>query len=84
MQKRLPPPSLACRKIGFGGTTPYKRWLECSNYVEEKLKSPALADSGMFNMPGIRKIFLLYQCGAEIERDIIIGLDSTARWLETF
>jgi asparagine synthase (glutamine-hydrolysing) len=84
MQKRLPPLPLVCRKIGFGGTTPYGRWLTSSDFVEEKLQSAALADSGMFNMPGIQELFLLYQCGADIDRDIFIGLVSTAIWLETF
>jgi asparagine synthase (glutamine-hydrolysing) len=84
MENRLPSLPLACRKIGFGGTTPYKSWLDSSAYFEEKLKSPALADSGMFNMEGIRELFLLYQCGADIAGDIFFGLASTALWLETF
>lgn len=84
MQKRLPPLPLACRKVGFGGTAPYRKWLDRSDFIEEKLRSPALADSGMFNMPGIQEIFLLYQCGADIEWDILIGLVSTALWLEAF
>jgi asparagine synthase (glutamine-hydrolysing) len=84
MQERLPPLPLACRKVGFGGTTPSRKWLDRSDFIEEKLTSPALADSGMFNMPGIQEIFLLYQCGADIEGDILIGLVSTALWLETF
>jgi asparagine synthase (glutamine-hydrolysing) len=86
MQKRLPPLPLVCRKIGFGGTTPYKKWLteDCAGYIEAKLQSDALADSGMFNMPGIQELFLLYQCGAKIDADLFIGLVSTAIWLETF
>jgi asparagine synthase (glutamine-hydrolysing) len=86
MGHRLPSLPQSDWKTGFGGTTPYKKWLteDHVDFMEKKLQSPMLADSGMFNLSGIQELFMLYQCGVEINWDIFIGLASTAIWLEEF
>jgi asparagine synthase (glutamine-hydrolysing) len=86
MNDRLPQATIACEKIGYGGTTPYDHWLkeECSDYVEQKLQSAALADSGLFNLRAIEELYTLYQCGADFDRDFFIGLLSIAIWMEEF
>lgn len=86
MQDRLPASVVCAVKIPYGGTTPYDQWLKttCSDFVEEKLRSEALADSGLYDMQAIEELYMLYQCGAAINRDVILGLVSTAIWMERF
>jgi len=86
MAARLPSFTLQLGKIGFGATVPIDQWLQddCSQFVEEKLQSEALADSGLFDLAGIQELYTLYQCGAAINNDFFIGLASTAIWLEEF
>lgn len=86
MAERLPQSTLQCEKVPFGGTVPYGKWLQedCSSFIEEKLQSEALADSGLFDLRGIEEVYTLYQCGAQVHRDIFIGIAAIAIWMEEF
>lgn len=86
MSDRLPEETLGLEKIGFGGTVPIENWLQndCSEFIEEKLQSDALADCGLFDLDGIQELYTLYQCGAALDRDLFVGLAATAIWLEEF
>lgn len=86
MNGRLPQATIECEKIGYGGTTPYDHWLkeDCAEFIENKLQSVALADSGLFDLAAIQELYTLYQCGADLDRDFFIGLVSIAIWMEEY
>lgn len=86
MKDRLPAQTITCPKLPFGGTTPYQQWFmgECSDFFDDKLQSQALADSGLFDMRGIAELQLLYDCGADIPWNPLLGVIATAIWLENF
>lgn len=86
MKDRLPPETINCPKLPFGGTIPYRQWFmeENSAFFDEKLQSGALADSGLFNMDGIRELQLLYDCGADIPWNPLLGVVAISIWLDSF
>ncbi len=86
MADRLPDTTLKCTKIGFGGTVPYAQWIQedSAQFIESKLFSDTLADSGLFDPAGIQQMYTLYRCGVPMDRDLFIGLISIAIWLETY
>ena len=87
MKTRLPPETMALGdKTGFGGTMPYKQWF-WKTFGEEfgrRLQSPALADSGLFDMKRIAELHLLGMCGETTHTDVLWHLANIAAWLEYY
>ena len=86
LKERLPMSIVNKKKSGFGSAIPYHQWAlnEWSPYIAKKLRSKALTDSGLFDMPKLQSVFQAACMGARVPLDLIWGVVMTAEWLETY
>jgi len=86
LKDRLPLNIINKQKAGFGSAIPYHRWAlnEWSPYITKKLKSKALADSGLFDMHKLQGAYQAACMGARVPLDLIWGVAMTAEWLEAY
>ncbi len=86
MQHRLPKENLSMKKAGFGSAIPYRAWMltDWAEYVKQKLKSPALEDTGLFNLQQLNNLYDQAWSGKPVPLEMLWGVVMIAQWLEEF
>ena len=86
MRDRLPEEILSMKKAHFGCSIAYPALAlrDWSGFVLEKLSSPALIDSGLFEVERLRSMYELAQNGHDISIGRIWGIAMVAQWLEEY
>jgi asparagine synthase (glutamine-hydrolysing) len=86
LKSRLPADIVTMKKSGFGSAIPYQRWFlnEWSEYVEKRLASSALADSGLFDTARLKNLYHRARLGGGAPIDMIWGVVMTSEWLDVY
>lgn len=86
MEGRLPDLTLRAKRTPFGSTVPYESWFlrDHQDFVQERLASQALLDSGLFDHQKLDELGLLAACGADVPYEVILGPIMVGLWLEEF
>ena len=86
LKDRLPPMIVQMGKIGFGSTIPYRSWMygPWRAYIEEKLGSPLLRDSGLFDVDKLLEHYKMSLTGAKTSPELLWGIVSISQWLEIY
>jgi asparagine synthase (glutamine-hydrolysing) len=86
MKHRLPAEIVSMKKAGFGSAIPYRDWMLTvwADYVKQKLNSPLLKDSGLFNQQQLNDLFDQARSDHHGPLELLWGVVMIAQWLEEF
>lgn len=86
MKNRLPEEILFMKKSGFGSSIPYPHWVlnDWAKFIEKKLRSPILTESGLFDVDQIQIMYEFVKMGRKIPIIWVWNIVSVAQWLEEF
>lgn len=86
LKNRLPADIVHMGKSGFGETIPYRTWMlnDWRDYIEAKLSSPRLKDTGWFNIDKLKNYYHAAQASDRGSMEMLWGVITTAEWLETY
>jgi asparagine synthase (glutamine-hydrolysing) len=86
MKNHIPKEILLLKKTGFGSAIPYHSWVlkDWSNFIETKLRSPALTEFGLFDIDRIQIMYEFAKMGRNIPVIWPWNMAMVAQWLEEF
>ena len=86
MRQRLPYKIRVMKKAGFGSAIPYRAWMLTywADFITERLNSPALKDSGLFNPQSLNALFDQARAGQPAPLEMLWGVVMVSQWLEEF
>jgi asparagine synthase (glutamine-hydrolysing) len=82
----LPEENVWMEKAGFGSAIPYQNWAlgKWSSFMEEKLRSPALAEVSLFDLDHLQEMYKSAKRGSPVPLELLWGVAMVAQWLEQY